>query len=64
MVQKIYSKTHPLSCTDTHHDVTDLINHGMVKDTKNLNSLRTEHNFSTNKKILTRASDDTFWEVL
>ena len=35
----------------THHDVTDLVNHGMEKY-KNLNILRTEHNFSTKKKIL------------
>ena len=25
---------HHVSCTDTHHDVTDLVNHGMVKNTK------------------------------
>ena len=32
---KIYSKIiHPVSCTNTHHDVTDLINHGMVKNLK------------------------------
>ena len=31
LVQKIYSKTHPVSCTNTHHDVTDLVSHGMVK---------------------------------
>ena len=22
---------HPVSCTNTHHGVTDLVNHGMVK---------------------------------
>ena len=31
VVQKIYSNTHPGSCINTHHDVTDLVNHGMVK---------------------------------
>ena len=31
VIQKIYSKIHPISCTTTHHDVTDLVNHGMVK---------------------------------
>ena len=31
---KIYSNTHLVSCTNTNHDVTDLVNHGMVKDTK------------------------------
>ena len=25
---------HPISCTDTHHDVTDLVDHVMVKNTK------------------------------
>ena len=35
MIQKIYSKMHTVSCTNTHHDVTDLVNHGMVKNTKN-----------------------------
>ena len=38
---------HPVLCTNTHHDVTDLVNLGIVKNTKNLNILRTEHNFST-----------------
>ena len=27
MAQKIYSKMHPISCTNTPHDVTDLVNH-------------------------------------
>ena len=22
---------HPISCTNTHYDVTDLVNHGMAK---------------------------------
>ena len=30
----------------THHDVTDLVNYEMVKNAKNLNNLKTEHNFS------------------
>ena len=30
----IFSKMLPVSCTNTHHDVTHLVNHGMVKDTK------------------------------
>ena len=34
MVQKIYSKMDTDSCTNTHHDITDLVNHGMVKSTK------------------------------
>ena len=34
VVQKIYSNLHPASCTITHHDVTDFINHEMIKNTK------------------------------
>ena len=43
---------HPVSCTNTHHDVTDLVNHGMVKNTKT--SISRERNiiFLRNKKIL------------
>ena len=26
---------HPVSCTTTHHGVTDLLNHGMVKNGEN-----------------------------
>ena len=54
---------HPVSCTNTHHDVTDLVNHGMVKNTI-LNILRTEHNFPKKLKCLTCASDDTFSAVI
>ena len=25
---------HFASCTNTHHDITDFVNHGMVKNTK------------------------------
>ena len=39
-------KMHPVSCTTTHHDITDLINHGMVKNTK------TCITFLQNEKIL------------
>ena len=38
---------HLVSCTNAHLDVTDLVNHGMVKNAKNVNILRTEHNFFT-----------------
>ena len=48
-VQNIYSKTHPFSCTNTHHDVTDLVNHGMVKNIKK-NILRMEQLFYEIKK--------------
>ena len=32
--QKIYSKMYLVSCTNTHRDVTDSVNYGMVKNTK------------------------------
>ena len=31
---KDYSKMHLLSCTNNHHNVTDLVNHGIIKNTK------------------------------
>ena len=34
MVQKIHSKMYPVLCTNIHHDVTDFVNHRMVKNTK------------------------------
>ena len=37
VIQKIYSKMHPVSCTNTHHDVTDLVNHGLVNKAKTWN---------------------------
>ena len=51
MVQNIYAKMHPVSGIDTHHDVTDLVNHGMLKKYKDLN-------------ILNCASNGIFWEVI
>ena len=51
---------HLVPCTNTHHDVTDFVDLGMVKNAKNLNILRTESNFCKIKKSLTCASDDTF----
>ena len=52
VVQKIYSKMHLVSCTNTHHDVTDLVNHGMVKNTKTWISWERNIIFLRNKKIL------------
>ena len=52
VVQKIYSKMHPVSCNNTHHDVTDLVNHGIVKKTKTLISREQNITFPWNKKIL------------
>ena len=52
MVQKIYSKMHPVSCTNTHHDVTYLLNRGMAKNTKTWISWERNLFFLQNKKIL------------
>ena len=52
VVQKIYSKIHPVSCSNNHHDVTDLVNHGMVKNTKTCISTERNITFLQNKKIL------------
>ena len=49
MVQKIYLKMHSVSCTNTYHDVTDLVNYGKVKNTKPWIS-RTEHDFTMKQK--------------
>ena len=43
---------HPVLCTNTHHDVTDLVNHGMVKNTKTWISWKRNIIFLWNKKIL------------
>ena len=51
---------HPVSCTNTHHDVINLVNHEMIKKTKNLNILKKKKLFYEIKKFLTYASDDTF----
>ena len=65
---------HPVSCTNTHHDVTDLVNHGMVKSLE----LKTEkvlkksgkspengkYFFYEIKKNCSCASDDTFLEIV
>ena len=52
MVQKIYSRMHPVLRTNTYHDVTDLVNHGMVKNTKTWISWKRNIIFLWIKKIL------------
>ena len=52
VVQKIYSKMYFISCTNTHHDVTDLVNHWMVKNTKTWISWEQNIAFLQNKQIL------------
>ena len=50
---------HPVSYTNTHYDVTDLINHGMIKIQKLEYFENGTQLFYKLKKILTCASDDT-----
>ena len=55
---------HFVSCTNTHRDVTDLVNHGMVKNTKTWISWEWNIFFYEIKKFLICASDGTIWEVI
>ena len=55
VIQKMYSKMHPVSCTNIHPDVTDLEIHGIVKNTETWVSW--ERNITFLWKILTSASD-------
>ena len=48
VIQKMYF----VSCADTHCDVTDLVNHGIVKNTKTWISCKQNIIFLWNKKIL------------
>ena len=52
VVQNIYLKMHVVSSTNTHHDVRDLLNHGMVKNKKPWISWERNIIFLRNKKIL------------
>ena len=52
LVQKIYSKVCPVSCTNTHHDVTDLVNNGMLKNTKTWISWEWNITFLRNEKVI------------
>ena len=52
VVQKIYSKRHLVSCTNTYRDATDLVNHGMVKNTETWISWERKIIFLRNKKNL------------
>ena len=63
---KRYSKMHPVLCTNTHHDVTDLVNQGVVNILRlyKLNILRTEHNFSTKWKMYYPVPQMTDFEKL
>ena len=52
VVQKIYSERHSVSCTNTHQDVGNCVNYGMVKNTKTWIPWERNITFSKNKKIL------------
>ena len=52
VVRKIIQKCTSVSCTNTHRDVTDSVNHGMVKNTKTWISWEWNIIFLWNKKIL------------
>ena len=59
--QKIYSEIYVVSCTNTHRDVTDFINHGIVKNTKTWISWGRNIIFRRNKKILNLCLK---WDIL
>ena len=48
----IYSKIHPACANDTYHNVTDLVNDGIIKNTKTWVSWGQNISFLQNKKIL------------
>ena len=52
VVQKICAKMHLVSCTNTRHNVTYLVNNGMVKNTKTSITWERNITFLRNKKIL------------
>ena len=52
---------HPVACINTHHDVTDLINHGMVKNTKTWISWERNITFLRNKRIFNMC---LMWHIL
>ena len=54
----------PVSFTNTHHDVTDWVNHGMVKIQKLEYLEKGTYLFYEIRKFLTCALDDTFLEVI
>ena len=56
VVQKIFSKI--FRCTNTHHDVNDLVNHGMVENVK------TWICWEWNIKFLICVTGGTFWKVI
>ena len=48
----MWFKRYIQKCTNTHHDVTDLVNHGIVKNTETWTSWEWNITYLWNKKIL------------
>ena len=61
---KIHSKMHPVSCTNTHHVVTGLVNHVMVKNKKDQIFWVQNITFLLNKKLLKPVSQMTHFEKI
>ena len=61
VVQKIYLKMHPVSCTNTYYDVTDLLIYGMVKNIKTSISWEGNITFLWKKKIINQCLR---WHIL
>ena len=51
-VQKIYSKMSHVPCPNIHHDITDLVNYRIIKNTKTWISWEWNITFLWNKKII------------
>ena len=45
---------HPVSCTNTAHDVIDLVNHGMLKNAKSRISSKQNGTFLQKKKDISQ----------
>ena len=57
----MYSEMRPVSCIDTHHNVTIFVNHGMIENAKNWISRDKEHNFSMKLENSEPVSQRAFW---
>ena len=57
-------KMHPISCTNTPHDFTDMVNLEMVRKTKTWISWEWDRSFPQIKKLITCASVYSFWDII
>ena len=64
VVQKIYLKRSPVSCTNTHHGIIDFENKGMVKNAKTRLFWEQKINFLWYKKLFNLSLFLHFWEHL